>query len=317
MRLRPLFAILLLGVLPACGGGKDSVTPKVAETQPAIDADPVALLPSGAMVIAKVDTKAMFTAGSVGGQVTLLAERMMPVGEEAGFKASRDLESAIVASYTLQGADLAAVLTGAFDEQKIARAAETHTPTKAGGVLVASDYGGRRVYSVNNVGFTVLTPKTVVAGTETMIRRAIERIKDGRLERDQVPWMLQTIETPNAAFAGAADFANQPIGAASVGMIPIGWLKGLKAVRLIGNFKDPGLNIAATLTYPDVNVARDSADQVKRTAGMANLFTVFGAPQLRNVDIKTQESDVQVTFAVDDQSLRTFLGSMQHYLTAK
>jgi hypothetical protein len=150
-----------------------------------------------------------------------------------------------------------------------------------------------------------------------MIRRTIERLKDGTTTRSQPKWMLETIETSNAAFAGAADFANQPIGAAAVGMIPLPWVKSLKAARLIGNFHDPGLNIAATLTYPDGATAQSSSDDVKRTAAAANLLALIGAPQLKNLEIKPQDSDVQVKFAVDDASLRQFMGNVSAYLPSK
>src|SRR5262249_30757281 len=118
-------------------------------------------------------------------------------------------------------------------------------------------------------------------------------------------------------FAGAADFANQPIAAASVGMIPLPWVKSLKAARLIGNFHDPGLNIAATLTYPDSTTAQSSSEDVKRTAAAANLLAMIGAPQLKNLEIKPQDADVQVKFAVDDAAIRQFMGNVSGYLPAK
>jgi hypothetical protein len=319
MRLRHLFAFvtLVLAGAAACGGGnKDGVSAKTAENQ-AIDADPIALLPSAAMAISRVDAKQMFTSGSVGGQIALMAEHMLPVGEEAGFNASRDLETVYSAAYSTSGADVVAILRGTFDEQKIKSVADSHTPTKAGGVLVSSSYLGRQVYTLSNVGFTVISKQTVVAGSETMIRRVIERMKDGTVQRSQPPWMIQTIETPNAAFAAAADFANQPIAAASIGMVPLGWVKGMKAARLVGNFKDPGLNIAATLTFPDKASAADAAEQVKRTAGMASLLQFIGAPQLKNLDVKPVEGDVQVSFGVDDGQLKTFLQTAQSYMAPK
>jgi hypothetical protein len=310
---RAACVLTVVATTAACGGSKDSVTPSGAESK-AIDADPAALLPSSAMMIARVDAKAMLATSAVGAQLGQIAERLVPIGEESGFRASRDLDAVLVAAYSLQGADVLAVLSGTFDEKKISDAAAAHTPTKAGGVVVATDYLGRKIYTVSNVGFTVLSSKTVLAGTDTMIRRSIERIKDGKVQRDQPPWMLQTLESANAALAGAADFTNQPVGAASVAMVPLGWVKGLKAARLVGNFKEPGLNIAATLTYPDAASAQDNAEQVKRTANMANLLAVIGAPQLKNLDIKPKDADVQISFAVDDQALRTFVGSVQQYV---
>src|SRR5207253_7108617 len=67
--------------------------------------------------------------------------------------------------------------------------------------ILVSSYGGRTLYTVNNAGLTILTARTAVAGTESGIRRAIDRIQDGRVARDQPKWMLDTLETPNAAFA--------------------------------------------------------------------------------------------------------------------
>jgi hypothetical protein len=305
--------VLSIGLFVACGGGnKDAVTPVTPASDRAIDDDPVALLPTGAMILAKLDAKTMFSSGSLGGQLGQVADRLLPLGEDAGFKASRDLDLIYVGAYSMSGADLAAVLRGVFDEDKIKAVS-----SKAGASVVASPYGGRTLYTVNNVGFTVLSKRTVVAGTETMIRRTIDRLHDGNATRSQPKWMLDTLETSNAAFASAADFANQPIGAASVGMIPLPWVKGLKAARLIGDFHDPGLNIAATLTYPDSATAQSSSEDVKRTAQAANLLAMLGAPQLKNLDIKPQDSDVQVKFAVDDAALRQFMGTVATYLPGK
>jgi hypothetical protein len=292
------------------------VTPSGAEAQ-SIDADPAALLPSGAMVLAKVDAKTMFASGGAGAQIGQMVERIFPIGEEAGFKASRDLESALAGAYSTQGADVVAVLSGKFDEDKIAQVASQHTVTKGGGALVQSEYLGRKVYTTQNVGFTVLSSKTVLAGSETMIRRSIERMKDGKVKRDQPPWMLKTLESDGAAFAAAADFANQPMSAASIGMVPLPWVRGLKAARIVGNFHDPGLNVAATLTYPDASQAQAASEEVKKTASMATLLALIGGPQLKGLDVKPQDADVQVKFAVDDQSLRTFLGAVQQYMPQK
>jgi hypothetical protein len=262
----------------------------------------------------------MFTSGSTGGVIGQMAEKLVPIGEEAGFKASRDLDRVVMGAYSFQGVDAVAVLVGRFDEQKIAQAAQNHTPMKNGGVLVATPYANRTIYTINNAGFAVLTSKTVLAGTETGIRRALDRVRDNQIVRNQDKWMLETVETPNSAFAVAADLATQPVTATLMSQIPsvvrnlLGWLNGLKAVRMIGNFHDPGLNIAGTLTYGDAQTAAAASDDVKRTGAAAKLFAMFGAPQLQNLDVKVAQSDVQVAFAVDDGQLRTFLASAQQYL---
>ncbi len=300
-----VLVVLVLSV--GCGGSNSSVEGAKGAADKKLDDDPLALLPASALVVVSVDARAVYATGSVGAQLGKLTERLVPVGEEAGFVPSRDLDRVVVGVYSLQGADVAAVLVGKFDEQKIAQAAQTHVTTKGGGAIVASQYGGRTLYTLSNVGFTVLSARTAVAGTETGIRRALDRIKDGRVTRDQPPWVTATLETPGAAFAGAADFANQPIGAASVGMIPLPFMKGLKALRVVGNFKDPGLNIAGTLTYPDAPRAEAAAGELKRSSGMASLF-------VKNLDIKPVQTDTQVTLAVEDQQLRALLQLAQQYL---
>jgi hypothetical protein len=71
------------------------------------------------------------------------------------------------------------------------------------------------------------------------------------------------------------------------------------------------------LTFPDKASAADAAEQVKRTAGMASLLQFIGAPQLKNLDVKPVEGDVQVSFGVDDGQLKTFLQTAQSYMAPK
>src|SRR5438105_156409 len=82
-------------------------------------------------------------------------------------------------------------------------------------------------------------------------RRALDRVHDGTAKNDVTPWMLDTINAPNAVAAVAADFATQPIAATSIGVLPLPWLKGLKAVRVLADFKPPGMHVAGTLTYAE------------------------------------------------------------------
>src|SRR4029079_1829474 len=102
----------------------------------------------------------------------------------------------------------------------IKAAAAAQTPTKSGTPIVASQYAGRDVYTVSNVGFTLLSDTRAIVGTEQGIRRVLERIKDKRVKRDIAPWMISTIETPGAAFAVAADFASTPIPPENAKQIP-------------------------------------------------------------------------------------------------
>src|SRR5215472_63651 len=142
-------AIALFG----CGGSKDSVTAKDPSglTPEQIDADPLALLPGSAVVLAVVDARAFYKSSSVGPQVALVAEKLVPIGDEAGFSPSRDVDRVTLAAYALSGADVAAVVGGRFDGAKIDLAAQNHTPTKGGGTIVASQYAGRTLYTVSGI----------------------------------------------------------------------------------------------------------------------------------------------------------------------
>ncbi len=294
-------------LLMGCGGSKDSVTARSANglSDADIDADPIALLPGSAIAVANVDAKAFFTSQTFGSDVASLAEKYFPIGEEAGFVPSRDVDRVVAATYSTQGLDVAAVIKGRFDAKKIADAADKHTPMKSGGALVASQYAGRTIYTLDNAGFTVMTSNTVLAGTEAGIHRALDRIKDGKKDRAIASWMIDTIETKGAAFGAAADFASQPVTSVAVGSLNIAWLKGTKAVRLVGQFKDGSTQVAGSLTYDTEDDANAGASGLKQITNLANLASITGiVPKLENLDIHVEKTSVQYNFTVNDQGLR-------------
>lgn len=309
-----LAALVALGA--ACGGGAGgarAVTPNEL-TAEQIDADPLALLPLAAVVVSTVDTRAFYGSGTLGSEVAVLSEQLMPIGDEAGFKASRDVDRLVVGTYASEGLDVAAVVSGRFDEARIRQAAEAHTQTHAGGLIAESTYAGRRVYTVSDVGFTILTPRTALAGTQTGIRRALDRIHDGHAKRDLPPWVQETIDTPNAAATFCADFA-QPVATAAIGAFPLPWAKGLDRVRAVADFRPPGMHVAGTITYADAPSAAAGAGGLQQAATMANLVALTGlTPRLGDLAISTADTNVQCAFSVDDQSLRSLLALLPKYL---
>jgi hypothetical protein len=301
-----LFAVLLV----ACGGDKK-------ETKaPAVDNgmdDAFALLPGNAIAVGTVDARAFFGSQTFGAELARLVEKYLPIGQEAGFQASRDVDRVTWASYSYQGVDAAAIVVGRFDEAKIKQAALQKTPTKSGGVLVASQYAGRDVYTLNNVGFTILSNTKAIAGTESGIRRVLERIKDGRVKRDIAKWMVETVETPGAAGAVAGDFATQPMPAEAMRQVPVPFIQSMKAVRVLLTFKEPGVQVASSLTYPDEKGAGTASEHVKQVANQAKWLALFGV-KVQNVDVRTEKQDVQVKLEVDDQSLRQVLATAPQWL---
>jgi hypothetical protein len=312
--LRWFFVSLLLVssiVLVGCPG-PDKTDVKVPGGADVAMDDALALLPGSAIAAGTVDARAFFGSPTFGADLAKLVEKYVPIGPEAGFLASRDVDRITFGTYSYQGLDVAAVVVGRFDGAKIKQVAVSQTPTKAGVPLVVSQYSGREVYTVNNIGFTLLSDTRAIVGTEQGIRRVLERIKDKRVQRDIAPWMIATIETPGAAIAVVGDFATQPIPAELSRQLPMPFVQGLKAARVVGTFKD-GVQLAGSLTYPDAPSADTASQSVKQTANLTKWLAIVGI-KVQNVDIKVEKTDVQFSFGVDDQSLRQLLASAPQWL---
>ncbi len=314
VRLGKAFAPLALAAscmsVVACGGDPQVNAPTA---QVDLDADPTALLPSAAIAYARLDARAFFASQSFGPDLAKAAEKGSPLGDEAGFLASRDLDVVHLGVYSTQGADVAAVLTGRFDVAKIKKLAETHAPTQGGAALVTSQYAGRDIYTISNVGFTVLTAKTAVAGTETGIRRVLDRIKDGRVKRDVPPWVETTLTTPGAVLSIAADMQAQPGASESLRQLPVPWVVGVQKARILMDFNAPGSNVGATLTYAEEAQANNASQALNNTASTARLLAFIGL-QFREFKANAEKTDVQVKISVDDQSLRTLAQSLPQWL---
>jgi hypothetical protein len=285
-----------------CGG------PKPDAAAPTVDArmeDALALLPGQAIGVGTVDARAFFGSKTFGAELAKFVETYLPIGAEAGFSASRDVDRVTFASYSYQGIDVAAIVVGRFDSAKIKSTAASQTPTKGGAPLVTSQYAGRDVYTVSNVGFTLLSDTRAIVGTEQGIRRVLDRIRDGRVKRDIAPWMISTVETPSAALAVVADFATQPLPPEATRAIPLAFIKGLQAARVVGTFKD-GMRLAGSLTYPDPAAAETASGSVKQAMSLTKWLTMVGI-KIQNIDIKSDKSDVQVSLSVDDASLHQLM----------
>jgi len=311
MRALTFLLFVFAFVLSGCGGDKpnDAKSPSGANGMD----DALALLPGNAIMVGTVDARAFFSSNTFGADLSKLVETYMPIGAEAGFAASKDVDRVTFASYSYQGIDVAAVVVGRFDEAKIKAAAANHTANKQGGYLVASQYMGRDVYTVSNIGFTLLGPTSAIAGTESGIRRILERIKDNRVKRDINKWMLDTVETQGAAMAVAADFETQPIPQQALAQIPLPFVASMKQLRVLVSFKDPGMQVAGALTYADENTAKAQSESVKSVANFSKWLAFIGI-KVQNIDIKPDQRDVQVKLEVDDQSLRSVLSQAPNWI---
>jgi hypothetical protein len=304
--LLPAIVVAWTGAFASTGcGGKDaSTTANAAGVD--LDGDPVALLPSAPIVLASLDAKAFYASKSAGVELGKLSERLMPIGEESGFLASRDLERVVVGMYSTSGADAVAIVKGSFDEAKIAHAATNSTVTKVGFPIVTSTYTGRALYTVNNIGFVILTAHTAVAGTEGGIRRTLERIQDKRVKRDVPAWMVDTITTQDASIAFAVDLVNQPVANAAIGSLPIHFLNGMRSASVIGGFKDPGMRLAGTLTFGDAAQAQGAAGEIKNAGELARALGAWiPMPiQVKELEVSASDKDVKCKASLDDEGMK-------------
>lgn len=306
--------VVLVSLLVACGGNdKPTNTPSSSGSSNMDDA--LALLPGNAIAVGTFDARSFFSSQTFGADLSKLVESYMPIGAEAGFKASTDVDRVTWASYSYSGIDAAAVIIGRFDQDKIKAAAANHTANKQGNYLVVSQYAGRDVYTVSNVGFTLLGPTRAIAGSEAGIRRVLERIKDNRVQRDITKWMLDTVETQGAAAAVAADFASQPMPQQAMQQAAqfLPFVNGMKQLRVLVQFQQNATQIAGAMSYADAATATTNSDKVKDAAKLTSYLSVFGI-KVSNIDIKPAQNDVQFSMSLDDQSLRTMLQQAPNWI---
>jgi hypothetical protein len=303
-----LLVVAAFVTLAACGG-KGAATEGTAK--PDLDADPIALLPSSAVLVAGLDLRAVYGDPTLGPQVASIADALVPIGEGSSFVASRDVDRVTVGIYATLKVDIAAVLSGRFDVDRITHAARTLNGT----TISNGTYGGFPTSSIGHTTWAVLTPKTLVAGTTDGVKYVLDNLQKGPPQRSLPPWVVETLQTPGAAIALAADFATRPVAAAAIGNLNLPWLKGMRIARVIGNMQPPGLNVAATITYADASFAQDAAGTVRSVDRWLDLFgPLVGGVKLQGFDANAEGTDMRCKFALDTQGLRSLLGMIPRFL---
>lgn len=310
--------VVLAACLAACGllvGGCSHKGDSVVVTgdgtrlsSDEINRDPLALLPGGAVGLMGVDAQAAFQS-EMGDPAVRLFQTAIPLGADANFDVRRDVRRVLIGLYSLQGADVAAVVEGTFDPDAI------RTSVANGGAVTTTvpmtrlEYAGNDLFVAGGVGFVVVTKQIMVAGNETGIRRVLDRIRDKRLRRDIPEWMVTTIDNAQAPIAAVGDFGTEPQVAALSQKTP--FLQGLTVVRVLGNFQPPGLNVAGSLTYPDAATAEKGAQSLREFGQLAsymNLLALLGMqPPVRDVQVRVEQNDAQFITQIDARGVATLL----------
>ena len=317
-------AALLAGTLAlasGCANKEDVVVKSGADKKlgPAqIDADPLALLPSGAIGVAYVDTQQLLTS-AFGEKLLLLLQKQMPIPQGAGYEPRRDLTKLYVGFYSMTGADIAGVAIGNFDAEKIDAAAGATATTALGLPVTKSSYAGRSLFTAQNLGFTVLTRQTALFGNDTGIRRALDRIEEGRARRQLPDNMLKLMLAPSAPLVIGGDLAGHPIPNALRG--ELAFLEGVKTLSIVGNFEPPGLNLAGTLSYGDPDSASRGMQQLVNLRATLDRYAPFlalvGVPNpIRALSATPNGNDGSFVLAADGQAVAVLLEKAVEFAAA-
>lgn len=292
-----------------CGGGDSLVLVAGQRVDSArLDSDPVSILPAGILMFGYTDAAAMFHS-NLGPDVAGVVQTLLPLPAEANFVPTRDVTRIFAGVYAMQGADFCAVVQGNFDIQAIRAAVETRAVSLAGVPLVKTRYADNDLYTAGNIGFTILTQHTALSGNETGMRRALDRIRYGKLNRAVPEWMTNLGRTPGAAFSLAGDLSTESTGGAASQSMP--FLTGATAIRLIGNFQPPGMNFAGTVTFSDEAGARSSASAMESLNTISPFMSLLSSIGLGitipPIKVARNEKDVGFTIAVDEGTARTLI----------
>lgn len=313
-----LFALPALGLLTTgCPKDEEIITKTGDDAKPTdVDADPMALLPSGAVGMLVVDAKVMF-ASDFGQRMERIFSERAPVPPAAGFDPKRDLEKLYIGFYSMSGLDVAAAATGTFNPAAIEAAADGVTNTPLGAPLVKQTYAGKTLYVSRNVGFVVLSERTAVFGNETGMRRVLDRIADGRVKHQVPSYMGDLLNTPGAPLVAGLNLKEQDSVAAAVDQFP--FLNGMESVRMVGNFESPGMHLAGTTVYGDEEQAKAGAASLlgfqETLQSIGWLTSLLGVTNpVQKLEAEAEGKETKFVAAIDGQALGALLDKFGVYL---
>jgi len=273
-------------------------------------------LPSSAIAVLVVDAKPLF-ASQFGTKLLELSKKRVPLPPSAGFDPGRDLQKVYLGTYSMSGVDVSGVAVGTFDKAKIEAAADGTQQTPLGVPVTKSKYAGRTLYTAGNVGFTVLTSRTALFGNDTGIRRALDRIKEGRAKRQLTASMEKLLTTQTAPLVFVADLATHPLPNSTRRELP--FLNGVETASVIGNFQDPGVNLAGTLAYGSDADAQKGAEGLLSARQMLETYgpvlAVLGIPQpVKQLEATPKGKNTEFKIGVDAAAVAVLLDRADEFL---
>jgi hypothetical protein len=130
--------------------------------------------------------------------------------------------------------------------------------------------------------------------------------------------MTDLLATPNAPLVVGGDLTSNPVPAAA--RDELSFTEGLETIALVGNFGDPGINLAGTLSYGDAPAAERGAQNLVAVRSSLDRYAPFlalvGIPQpIRKLDAQPKEKTVAFVSAVDGAAVAVLLDKAQELMT--
>jgi len=299
--------------LVACASNQESIVPTRAKaplTEAAIDADPLALLPGDAIIFGRLKV-APLLASELGRPLLAAVQPYLALPEGLGLLPQRDVAELLVGIYSMQGADVAGIAVGSFDRAAVERAQLGAAGSSA--PITVSPYAGHTIYTAHNVGFTILTNRTALLGTETGIRRVLDRIAEGRTGRRLPRALEELLSNQKADVCVGGDLRVNTFSSGLREQLP--FLRDLEATRILGNFSAPGLNLAGSLGYVSPETAAAAGQSLRGFSSLLSssqlLLGFFGVLQpIRRLEAEVVGTEVNVVAAVDGATLAKMLTSL-------
>jgi hypothetical protein len=285
-------------------------------TPQAVDEDPWRLLPPGAVMWLRLDMKQAFQA-EFGPQIEKTMVDLLPFATGAGIEPKKDIDVVVGALYATVGSDIVAVGQGRFDPLAVERAVQKKPESVGGLPIQVGVFAGSTMYVAGHSAMAILTESTLVFGTQLGVRRVLERVEEGRLKRTLPAWYEALLSQAAAEFQWGIDLDSQPVPAAF--RTQVEFLNQLRAARLVGNFRSPGLNLAGTLTYESPQVAETaSRELLELEQSLGNYDIILAALRvpkpIRSLRTQAIDKDTQVAIEIDGRAIAAFLDNASQFV---
>lgn len=281
-----------------------------------VDEDAWRLLPPGAVVWFRADAKKMF-ASEVGEKLGSTLEESLPFAADAGIVPARDVDVFLGGIYATVGSDAVWICKGRFAKDATAQAIAKTPKTQLGRPIVTTEYSGATMYVTDQVAMAILTDATLVFGTQLGVRRVLERVEEGRLNRTLPSWYEALLSEGAAEFQLGVDLDSQPIPAAFGEKLS--FLQGLRAARILGNFREPGINMAGTLTYNEPARAVEAAEELAAARDDLGKYALVLAAlnisqPIDRLEARASDKETQIAVELEGRAIAKILDNAGNFV---